>query len=58
MLQHWAGQDTEQQGSCVQAGGTAEVCALLCWMKAGPGQMVDSGDLQNWPNDRKERNSS
>lgn len=58
MLQHWADQHMEQQGSCVQADGTAVVYALLCWKKAGPGQMLDSGDLQNWSEETKERNSS
>lgn len=58
MLQHCAGQHMEQQGNCVQAGGTAVVCALLCWMKAGPVQMFDSGDLRNWPKKTKERNSN
>lgn len=48
----------EEQGSCVQAGGTAVVFGLLYWKTAGLEQMVDSGDLPNWPEDTKERNSN
>ncbi len=56
-MQHCVGQHMEQQGSCVQAGGTAVVHGLLYWKKAGLGETVDSGDLLNWPEDTKERNS-
>lgn len=59
MLQQWADQRMEQLGSCVLAVGTAVVCVLLCWKKADPGQMADSGDLLNWSKEgKKKRNVS
>lgn len=53
---HSVGQHMEQLDNCVQAGGTVVVYALVCWKRAGPGLIVDSGDLLNWPEDTKERN--
>jgi len=58
VLQHCAGQHIEQQGNRVHAERTAVVHVQLCLRRAGPGQMVDSGDLQNWPEDTEERISS
>lgn len=37
-MQHWAGQAGGQQGSCVQAGGTAEGGAGPAWWKEGSGE--------------------
>lgn len=51
---HSFGQQMEQPDNCVQAGGTVVVFALVCWKRAGPGLIVDSVDLLNWPEDTKE----
>lgn len=56
MQQNWTAQHKKQQGSCVQAGGTVAVYALLCWKKAGPGQAVDFGDLWNRPTTQQRKN--
>lgn len=44
-LEHWVDQHVEQQGSCVQAGGTAVGCAGQSWRKEHPGEYSDSGAL-------------
>lgn len=55
VLQQSAGQHMEKPGNCVQAGDTVRV---VCWKRAGPGWLADSGDLLRWPEDTKERNSN
>lgn len=49
------GRYRETLGNFVQAEGTAAVPAPVCWKRASHGLCVESGDLLNWPEDKKEK---